>query len=421
MFSFVFVSLGLKYSFSLFAVDGKKYRPNYFILTLGLILSIVADFLKREKSQIDMVAGIIAVTVCFFMAFFPYFKNKPAKFLLLFAMVLTFDETVSKLISFSIKREGPIFEKVLPESISVLIIVLIYEFSKKIHRWDNKENYLWNNRIYIMFSLILIEILLTVSMFTYTIKDLPTERTVFIALVLCIGAFISISSFVVLFMYLKRSNDKLTELIEKDEEMYSLQKIYYDSLLRKEESTRQFRHDIKNHIMCIKQLSSKKDFERLDKYLMQFETDIANLDEGVYSTGNNVVDMMLTYYLRRVKDIAKISVSGVASFNTDEIYLCTIFSNLLKNAVEEIERINEPEKEKHICVRIEGHGEYSSVTITNTSTGLLNVENLVSVKKSVNHGYGIKNVKEAVRNAHGRIEMESSEQEFTVKVILPAV
>ena len=60
--------------------------------------------------------------------------------------------------------------------------------------------------------------------------------------------------------YLKKENGMNQRLLEVQNE-------YYSMLLKKETETKMFRHDIKEHIMCIQMLYGQRKYDELGDYL----------------------------------------------------------------------------------------------------------------------------------------------------------
>ena len=97
--------------------------------------------------------------------------------------------------------------------------------------------------------------------------------------------------------------------------------------------------------------------------------------------------------------------------------LCTIVSNLLKNAVEAVDSGGE------IVVHIIRKEKYAQIEISNSCKNTLQVDNTGKIETSKldkeNHGYGISNVKKAVQKNHGEFQYDIEEHRFCVELVLP--
>lgn len=402
-------------------LEGKKIKPKYKPFVLGLILFGVTDVLKIRYESVCALIGILIVTVCVFVSYFNYYRRNFCVFFFSFATILAFDENVGMLFSLFIESNGLFCAKVLPELVSAGILGLFCFLMNIKGRENIEKGFTSTGRIYLFSAILVIEILFTVGGFSFALEYVPKGRFSVFATMICCFSLFSICALVFFFLYLKRSNDKLLYMIKKEEEMNHIQKIYYETLLEKEEATRRFRHDIKNHYMSLRQMVKEGEYEQLNKYLSQLENGITDLNRGTYNTGNKLLDVFLTYYCAKVPGDTEVKVIGTAPIAIDEIHICTIFSNLLQNAVEELHRISDEQRKKYIHVSLERHGDYSAIIMINSATGKKDVENLFSTKTDEGHGYGIGNVTAVVREVAGKIELQSTESEFCVKVILLAV
>lgn len=81
--------------------------------------------------------------------------------------------------------------------------------------------------------------------------------------------------FGMLVLYLWHQNRKNKAAQRQEAELYAARKEYYEILLRKEEDTKRFRHDFVNHLVCIRELSRERNWEKIDRYLdgLQRETE----------------------------------------------------------------------------------------------------------------------------------------------------
>lgn len=98
--------------------------------------------------------------------------------------------------------------------------------------------------------------------------------------------------------------EQLASAYEKEMEQYLLsQKLrqYENQLELMRESVkriRSIRHDIKNHIIVVKQLLNDKKIEEINDYLKQLE-DVMATNKEYAKTGNDCVDSIINYYMDR--------------------------------------------------------------------------------------------------------------------------
>ena len=81
------------------------------------------------------------------------------------------------------------------------------------------------------------------------------------------AAFVSVWLLSLFVFYIMKVNEDINEARKRERELYVAQKNYYELLLRREEDTKQFRHDLQNHFVCLQELAGERDWEKLEAYL----------------------------------------------------------------------------------------------------------------------------------------------------------
>ena len=97
--------------------------------------------------------------------------------------------------------------------------------------------------------------------------------------------------------------------------------------------------------------------------------------------------------------------------------LCTLFSNLLSNAVEAVEKVI---GEKKINVNIAVYQGKLVLNIGNSCNAVQASTSrpLTNKKDSVNHGLGLKNVEEVVHKHNGLLEYEIEPGWFQINIVI---
>ncbi|MGN0513000.1 MAG: sensor histidine kinase [Lachnospiraceae bacterium] len=204
--------------------------------------------------------------------------------------------------------------------------------------------------------------------------------------------------------YMKQQNEHIKEIIEQDEKM------------------RRFRHDMNAHITAIKSYCEEADNDRLKSYLENVVEHSAIYESKSY-TGNSAVDAVIRY-LEEDAEQKGISIelkgASLEQISVSEYDLCTILSNLIKNAIEACEQLKDGEKRKidvkicsydlHLLIRVENPVE-KEVIIKNN--------NLITTKgDSINHGLGSGNIKNAVARLGGSIDFRCDNGRFIAEVMI---
>lgn len=210
------------------------------------------------------------------------------------------------------------------------------------------------------------------------------------------------------------------ERCEMNEQYLELQAEHYRQLMAQDEKMRKFRHDMNSHINMLKYYCESQQYPVLKNYLSNMVRESAVYDVAVY-TRNRSVDAVIAplAQMAQEKNI-KITWNGILPEQTKvALYdLCTIMSNLLKNAVEACDEVPE-ENERKIEVKVGSYNNQIFLTIRNTVAKKVIVENqnlITSKKDSDNHGIGSQNVKEAVEKYDGTILYLCENGWFEVKI-----
>lgn len=224
---------------------------------------------------------------------------------------------------------------------------------------------------------------------------------------------------IILFVfYIKKVNEQEMRLVKTQQKLNDMQKEYYQSLLEKEQETKKYRHDMNSHLMHLHELVKGND--EAETYIAELLDKLVKIKGKCYLTGNETLDILLNHYLS-TDSKAEIMVIGKckSSPSVSSVDLCIIFSNLIKNALESLERENL--EEKYIHVNIKPGRQNLMIEIKNSSHALISENDKeVKTKKAdaKNHGIGLFNVREAVEKNGGTFSLSGDGKEVTAKVAL---
>ena len=239
-----------------------------------------------------------------------------------------------------------------------------------------------------------------------------------LAIIICLGIFAIVAEGIMLEMS-KLSLEKENVILQRYNEQ---QKSYYELVLKNEEDTRRFRHDVLNHIMCLEDYLNSGDVEQCKKYLATMTEEINVNRKQLFHTGNRIADVMLTNILSNKKEDVKVSVTGNLKENLsiEDYDLVVVISNILKNAVEAVNNQSDI-SDKFINVnfivgkkylRIEEHNSIDDSQVKSAQK----LETTKSDKKS--HGIGTKNIKRIADKYDGVFKTEVNDSEFAIIVEL---
>jgi len=210
------------------------------------------------------------------------------------------------------------------------------------------------------------------------------------------------------------------EQCEMNEKYMEAQEEHFRQLMEQDEKMRKFRHDMNSHIYMMKYYCENDKQGELKAYLARL-TEESTVEEVRSYTGNQSVDAILSPLIHRAKEkqIA-LEIKGELSEETKvSVYdLCTILSNLLKNAIEACEKVP-PRKPRKIEVILGSYNRQLYFQVGNTAADTLVIGNHrleTSKEDKRNHGIGSRNVEETVEKYEGEIIYSCENGWFQVEI-----
>lgn len=223
----------------------------------------------------------------------------------------------------------------------------------------------------------------------------------------------------------KYNNEKKLEYANTlSKEQLKLQLNHYQNLEVSLEETRRIKHDMKNHIICLKYLVSKGEYDKFESYIGDIETSIDTINTGIY-TGNNVIDAIINQKSKLAHDnniSFKIHSSLPSESFIQSIDLCAIVSNSIDNAIEaclklssDIEKLIILEsyiKKKHWIYKLKNSSDLVHISYES---------NLIKTSKedTINHGLGLKNIYRSVNNYGGTSKLTYENNNFEIIITIP--
>lgn len=194
----------------------------------------------------------------------------------------------------------------------------------------------------------------------------------------------------------------------------------YEYLEYREEETKKFRHDYKNHLNSLQILCKEKRYNDVEKYIEEISERLNEYNMYI-SVCNSFVDAILNYYFQKMNKLhIRFIITGKMpnSCNIIMFDLCTIISNLLDNALEAVEKNKENDRWIEMTFRYDDLMIYCN--IINPYDGKLNINDnkIISKKNSKNHGYGLSNIKRSVELYSGSIDIKTENGIFKVLIAL---
>lgn len=229
------------------------------------------------------------------------------------------------------------------------------------------------------------------------------------------------SSFLLLMIVFKIIKD----IKEKSEERLLKEKIdiqykYYLNLQESQNKVKKLYHDINNHIFCIKNLSSEK--EDVNKYIDEMSKELNQFKE-IHNTGNMILDIILNEK-QNICNENNIDLTCDVNFSKCNFIemtdVCSIFSNILDNAIEACNKTSMDKK--YIKIRGTLVKSYYVIRCENSKTNRLEIRNskiITSKKDKFIHGIGLKSVKSSLKKYNEDLEIEDFKNKFLLQIYIP--
>lgn len=180
-------------------------------------------------------------------------------------------------------------------------------------------------------------------------------------------------------------------------------------------------HDMKNHMICINSLNNN---EEVRKYIQGMSLELSKIDYR-FNTKNKIVDIIMNEKknicqqndidLQVIADLSKVDFIKMND-------ICTIFANALDNAIQACIKINNNVVKRYIKVNVTYINNFCIIKFKNSKTNeIIQVNNVIKTDKndSFYHGIGIKNIKKAISDYDGEIDINYDDKTFTLIIMIP--
>lgn len=408
-------------------------KRNHSVVWGGILSGIILFFCNFQDEE-----GYIIMYLIFLVSFIAHLDEKIVngglKTGLIFLVINFFDGFNRSVLALFFKVSSNVYVIYLfcgfITIVQMILLKFVYTYlSRKILSIkDNKEF----RSIYICFLFSMCFILILIVYFQYLIP-FTDDRFKPYNLCFTVAGYISAILTLISFIGLSRINQRINNLLEYERFQGQIQVSFYELLLEREEDTKDFRHDLNNHLICLNELAAENDLEEVRSYINKIVDIAVEINRVGYRTGNMVVDSILNHYFNQVKEFTDIFVHGNMGEECilDKVELCIVVANLVQNAVEYVEYVkkmqmiekksNNKYDRKYIKFQlISNFDEKFGIKVIN------NVDQRVEFTKrglplsdkydSKRHGRGLKKTKRIVEGCGGKMIVQCTEREFSVHV-----
>lgn len=245
------------------------------------------------------------------------------------------------------------------------------------------------------------------------IKELPVRYSILLGM-----------NILIFYVYMKLADDlRLRRMAAVYEQQLELCERHQQERELSMLQLRDIKHNMKNNLISILAYAENKEYEKMTGFIEEIMGEGGMVIASISNSGNIVIDSLIGYWYvtaQNKKIIFKtdICIPMIMPFKGADLSL--ILGNLLENAVEAAEKV---EENKYINVKMKFDKNNLLLFVDNSYKGKLlktRDNRLKSTKSDAeNHGVGLASVYRAVAKYHGSVVIEDSEPgKFKIRIVL---
>lgn len=392
-------------------------KAGFIAVGLQLIFSGINGYCRFTDKYLPLalISSLLSYSLIFACALIFHKKKKRAIYVS--AMFLINDSIMQSLSCiilelFSINYNQTYLTKGVSVIFNIISLLLVTKLQRKRKNMIRSGLKIIPDHLYV---LILVALLLSGEMFGCIPIDF--ERVKIRNNIINFSAVLIVPIFMVLIIYLlfncisKQYFENISLLMEKQVEQ---QVEHYKKINKLTDDLREFRHDYKNHMICLQSLLNNKQYDEALSYVKSI-TNQEILDSNKFFSGNQIADAILTDKNELAqKNNCKIIFDGSVSDEISVSNLCTILSNALDNSIEACSKIDSDETQI-IDVKCVASELIQIIRISNPNLDN-NAVTETSKADRKNHGFGLSNIRRTVERMDGQMIISSQYPTFVLEI-----
>lgn len=392
-------------------------KAGFIAVGLQLIFCGINGYCRFTDKYLPLalISSLLSYSLIFACALIFHKKKKRAIYVS--AMFLIIDSIMQSLSCiilelFSINYNQTYLTKGVSVIFNIISLLLVTKLQRKRKNMIRSGLKIIPDHLYV---LILVALLLSGEMFGCIPIDF--ERVKIRNNIINFSAVLIVPIFMVLIIYLlfncisKQYFENISLLMEKQVEQ---QVEHYKKINKLTDDLREFRHDYKNHMICLQSLLNNKQYDEALSYVKSI-TNQEILDSNKFFSGNQIADAILTDKNELAqKNNCKIIFDGSVSDEISVSNLCTILSNALDNSIEACSKIDSDETQI-IDVKCVASELIQIIRISNPNLDN-NAVTETSKADRKNHGFGLSNIRRTVERMDGQMIISSQYPTFVLEI-----
>ena len=220
----------------------------------------------------------------------------------------------------------------------------------------------------------------------------------------------SVADGVLLYTLLRQQQlQELKLRLSEVQSTWEMARNHYHEIETRREEFAKIRHDMRNQQMVLQELLHQGEYEKAEKMLETLTDTVAATTEYIYC-GDPVFNAIMGETERACREHKidfQYDLEIPQKLKLDPVAVCSILSNLTRNAVAAAEMTER--QEAFLTVKAAVKGDYLHICVENSRTKK-------APKKTERKGYGLEILHDLVERNHGQIDVQPGEGSFRVDI-----
>lgn len=301
---------------------------------------------------------------------------------------------------------------ILTKLLLIYIVTVIKTVKLKVNLNNKQYKYIFFSIILNLLSAILI--FATIYKTTQSVTDFALDFVIAL-----ISSSILILNIFFMWLIIRVSKDSNLRAENKCiKENIQLQHQYYLNMQESQMKVKKLYHDMKNHMICIENLYGKNEYvESINNQLKECNS--------IFNTNNMILDIILNDK-KRICESKGIDLIANINFKEcnfiDSADVCSIFSNMIDNAIEACENIEDNSILKKINIKGTIVKSLYIIKCENPKNNIIKLKSgkiLTNKKDKFLHGIGISSMKNSIEKYNGNLEVNDLNTRFLINICIP--
>lgn len=290
---------------------------------------------------------------------------------------------------------------------SIICIVTVKFLRKPFNRYIRCSDTNW--------SVPLVLALLLIAMFSYFYNSPYDIVVVFLLFLIAITTFLIIVR-LIRTEYVKQ---QLTKEHDEYEILIRIQQKEFMEIARKHEQLREYRHDMRHHLLALDNILCNSDNTHAKEYINSLVERLEDT-ENIRYCKNQTINAVLSSYITKAKKLGCALETHIAipeKLNIEDLDLCIVLSNALENAINACEKTEA--NQRYIKIKINFHNVLR-ISIKNNCNEAVSFDKngLPITAPRPGHGIGIKSIVNTIEKYDGIFKCEYAKGEFSLNILM---